>query len=284
MSVRYNVKFQNDIGTIDFSIRNGIAIEKIQSLAQQNVTFETTKSNREIGEKLEHQRVNPKTITIRGTLIGPCDAMREQMTHVIAPLSEGKLIFNDTYELMVHVKTSPDIERYAANAKFSFSLYAPYPYWLKKEKSNTTLVGLRGLFSFPWNISDPNPFAFSEYVETGYVNVKNDGEAPAYWTITFYALDEVTNPRIYNMETGEQVKILKTMNVGEQVIVSTEGDELTVTCISSGGVKSDGFKYLDIESEPFKLTVGDNYIKTDAESNTVALRASISFQQGYVGV
>lgn len=284
MSIRYSVKFQNDIGTIDFSIRNGIAIEKIASLAQQNVDFETTKSNREIGEKLEHQRVNPKTIAIRGTLLGPCDAMREQITHVIAPLSEGKLIFNDTYELTVHVKTSPDIERYAANAKFSFSLYAPYPYWLKREKSKTTLVGLKALFSFPWNISDPNPFAFSEYVEVGYVTVRNDGEAPAYWTVTFSALDELTNPRIYNMETGEYVKILKTMNNGEQITVSTEGDELTVICTGADGVETDGFKYLDIESEPFKLAVGDNFIKTDAETNTIALRASISFHSAFVGV
>lgn len=282
--MRYKLVYQNDIGTVEFSLRSGVIIEQLSSFGAQNTTFETTQSNREIGEKLEHQRVNPKTIAIRGTLLGPCDAMREQMTHVIAPLSEGKLIFNDTYELTVHVKTSPDIERYAANAKFSFSLYAPYPYWLKREKSKTTLVGLKALFSFPWNISDPNPFAFSEYVEVGYVTVRNDGEAPAYWTVTFSALDELTNPRIYNMETGEYVKILKTMNNGEQITVSTEGDELTVICTGADGVETDGFKYLDIESEPFKLAVGDNFIKTDAETNTIALRASISFHSAFVGV
>lgn len=284
MSIRYSFKFQNDIGTIDFSVANGIVIEKIASLTQQNVGFETTKSNREIGEKLEHQRVQPKTLNIRGVIMKNCDETREQMRHVITPLSEGKLIFNGIYELTVHVKASPDIDRNPVVSKFSFSLYAPYPYWLKREKSKTTLVGLRGLFSFPWNISDPNPFAFSEYVEVGYVTVRNDGEAPAYWTVTFSALDVLTNPRIYNMETGEQVKILKTMNAGDQITISTEGDELTVTCISSDGVETDGFKYLDIESEPFKLAVGENYIKTDAETNNAALRASISFHSAFVGV
>ena len=284
MSVRYKVAFQNDIGRIEFTIRNGVAIEKITSLSQQNAEFETTKSNRQIGEKLEYERVNPKTINIRGTLLGLCDAMREQMVHVIAPLSEGKLIFNDTYELTVRVKASPDIERYAANAKFNFTLYAPYPYWHKKEKSLTTLVGLKSLFSFPWNISDPNPFAFSEYVEVGYVTVKNEGEAPAYWTVTFLALDEVVKPRIYNMETGEYVKILKTMETGEQITISTEGDELTVTCTAADGTVSDGFQYLDVESIPFTLAVGENFIKTDAEENTAALRASISFHPAEVGV
>ena len=282
--MRYKLVYQNDIGSVEFSLKSGAVIEKIASLTQQNAEFETTKSNREIGEKLEYKRVSPKTLNVRGTLLGKCDAMREQMVHVIAPLSKGKLIFNDTYELEVYVKTSPDVERYTANAKFSFSLYAPFPYWRKKEKAQTMLVGLKGLFSFPWNISDPNPFMFSEVAEPGYVTVQNDGEAPAYWTVTFSALDELVNPRIYNMETGEYVKILKTMNAGEQIIISTEVDELKVTCVSVDGTEMDGFQYLEVESIPFKLAVGENYIKTDAEGNTNALQARISFHPIFVGV
>lgn len=274
--------YQNDIGSVEFSLKSGVVIEKVDSLTKQNAEFDTTKSNREIGEKLEHERVEPKTLNVRGTLLGRCDAMREQLVHVIAPLSKGKLIFNDTYELEVYVKTSPDVERYAANAKFNFSLYAPYPYWQKKEKAQTMLVGLNGLFSFPWNISES--FKFSETTETGYVTVQNDGEAPAYWTVTFSALDEVVNPRIYNMETGEYVKILKTMSDGERIIISTEGHELTVTCVSADGAETDGFQYLEVESIPFKLAVGENYIKTDAEANTTALRANISFSPAFVGV
>ena len=282
--MRYKLVYKNDIGTVEFSLASRVVIENLTSLTQQNVKAETTTSNREIGEKLQHQNVNAKTLNVMGTILGKSDAMREQMTHVIAPLHEGKLIYNDTYELTVYVKESPHIERYERNARFSFSLYAPYPYWHKKEKSQTTLVGLRGLFSFPWNISDPSPFAFSEYVETGYVTVKNDGEAPAYWTLTFLALDNVVKPRIYNMVTGEYVRILKTMETGEQITISTEDDELKVAITAADGTVSDGFRYLDVESIPFTLAVGDNYIKTDAEENTAALRASISFHPAFVGV
>lgn len=282
--MRYKLVYKNNIGSVEFSIASGVIIENLSSLTQQNAEFDTTRSNREIGEKLEHQNVNPKTINIMGTILGESDAVREQMKHVIAPLHEGTLIYNDTYELQVYVKASPHVERYASNAKFSFSLFAPYPYWHRKEKAQTTLVGLEGLFSFPWNISDPNPFSFSEGVETGYVTVRNDGEAPAYWTVTFSALDEVVNPRVYNMETGEYVKILKTMSDGEQITISTEGDELTVTCTAEDGTVTDGFQYLEVESIPFKLAVGENHIKTDAESNTTALQASISFRPAFVGV
>jgi len=282
--MRYKLSYENPIGTVEFSLQSGIIIEKVASLTQQNVKLDTTASNREIGETLEHQRVEPKTLAVRGTILGPADDTRERMVHILAPLAKGKIVFNDTYELEVYVKASPDVERYARDAKFSFTLYAPYPYWRRREKTQETLVGLKALFSFPWNLSVPNPFRFSEYVPVGYVTVQNTGEAPAYWTVTFLAMDEVTRPRIYNMVTGEYVRILKILDEGEQVVVSTEGEELTVTCIASDGTVTDGFRYLDIHSTPFKLAVGENYIKTDAEANDVALRASISFHPCYVGV
>ena len=284
MSLRYKLVFQNDIGSFEFSMKTGNIIEKVDSLTKQNVGFETTASNRNIGEKMEHQKVETKTLTIRGTLVGKCDDKRNQMIHVIAPLAKGKLIFNDEFEMEVYVKTSPDIERYAENAKFSFSLFAPYPYWLQNERTQTTLTGILGRFSFPWNPSDPTPFRFSEYAEEGYVTVLNTGEAPAYWTVDFYAMDTVVKPKIYNMATGEYVRILKTMEMGEHITVSTEGDELTVSVTAPDGTVSDGFPFLDVESIPFKLQVGENYIKTTAEQNTVAMRTNIGYRQGYVGV
>lgn len=229
--------------------------------------------------------MRPKTFPVRGTILGPADAIRVQMLHVIAPLAECTLIFNNEYEMTVYVKTSPDVERYEQNARFSFSLYAPFPYWRKREKSNETLVGLKPLFSFPWNISDPNPFSFSEYVEVGYVTINNTGEAPASWTATLLALDEVVNPRIYNMATGIYVRLTHTMETGETVMISTEGEELTVAIEAPDGTRKDGFQYLDLESEPFQLAVGENYIKTDAEDDTTsALRANLSFQPIFVGV
>lgn len=282
--MRYKLILQNAIGSVEFSLETGIVVENVSSFGNQNVTFSTTKSNREIGETLDHQNVNPKSMQIMGTILGDSDAIREQMTHVISPLAESKLIYNDEYELSVYVKNSPDIERYPTNARFSFSLYAPYPYWQRKEKDVVTLVGVKPLFMFPWNISDPNPFKFSEIAEEGYVTVVNSGEAPVGWTIDFLALDEVVNPSIYNMATEEKIQIYKTLVQGEQLSISTEGDELTVTSIAPNGKKSDAFKYLDIESMPFKLAVGENYIKTEAENNLVALRANISFRTAFVGV
>lgn len=282
--MRYKLTFENEIGSVEFSVGSRIVVEGVSSFGGQNAEFLTTQSNREIGERLNAQSIRPKILQIYGTILGEADAIREQMKHVIAPLAESKLIYNDEYELTVFVKASPDIERYAANARFSFSLFAPYPYWRLRNKDTATLVGLRALFSFPWNISDPNPFSFSEYVETGYVTIINNGEAPACWTAMLHALDEVTKPKIYNMETGEYVRILKTMAEGEQIIISTEGDELTVEIKAADGAITDGFRYLDVDSMPFKLAVGENFIKTVAEKNTNALRASISFQPSFVGV
>ncbi len=283
--MRYKLVLKNHIGSVEFSLQSRIVVENIETFTQQSTQFTTTQSNREIGEKLEAQHVKPKTFPVRGTILGASDAIRRQILHVIAPLSECTLIFDDTYEMTVYVKASPDVERYEYNARYSFSLYAPFPYWRTREKNSQTLVGLKALFSFPWNISDPSPFAFSEYVEVGYVTINNTGEAPASWTATLLALDEVVNPRIYNMKTGLFVRLRHTMENGETITISTEGEELSVRIETADGVQRDGFEYLDLESEPFQLAVGENYIKTDAENDTTAaLRASIAFQPNFVGV
>lgn len=279
------VRYENDIGSVTFNASSpGAYIEKVTSYGAQNVEFQTTKSNREIGEVLQHQNVSPKTITLKGSINGKSDALREQLNHVLAPLAKGRLIYNDEYEMEVYVKSSPDIDRQPYGAKFSFSLYAPFPYWRRRDAANVTLVGYTPEFMFPWNISDPNPFYFSKTAQVGYVTVNNDGEAPADWTISFYAVSTVKNPYAQSLDTGEKVRVLKTLSAGETLNVSTEGEELTVTLTAADGTVSDGFEYLDIDSVPFRLSLGENHIKTDADEGGTGLRASISFRPAYAGV
>lgn len=279
------VRYENDIGSVTFnSGAPGAYIEKVTSYGAQNVEFQTTKSNREIGEVLQHQNVSPKTITLKGSINGKSDGLREQLNHVLAPLAKGRLIYNDEYEMEVYVKSSPDIDRQPYGAKFSFSLYAPFPYWRNTERKNRVLVGYEPQFMFPWNISDPNPFYLSKAAQVGYVTVTNEGEAPVGWTISFLALSAVKNPYVQCVDTGEKVRVLKTMAENEMLTISTEGEELTVALTAADGTVADGFEYLDIDSVPFRLSLGENHIKTDAEEGGAGLRASISFRPAYTGV
>lgn len=279
------VRYENDIGSVTFnSGAPGAYIEKVTSYGAQNVEFQTTKSNREIGEVLQRQNVSPKTLTIKGAISGAAEGLREQMIHVIAPLAKGRLIYNDEYEMEVYVKTSPDIDRQPYGAKFSFSLYAPFPYWRSISRGNKMLVGYQPEFMFPWNLSDPSPFYFSKAAQVGYVTVTNEGEAPADWTVTFTALSTVKNPYVQDIDTGEKVRVLKTMSAGESVTISTEGEEFSVTLTAADGTETDGFEYLDIDSIPFLLAIGENHIKVDADEGGEGLRASISFRPAYAGV
>lgn len=227
--------YENDIGSVTFNAGTpGAYIEKVTSYGAQNVEFQTTQSNREIGEVLQHQNVSPKTITIKGAINGKSDGLRDQMNHVIAPLAKGRLIYNDEYEMEVYVKASPDIDRQPYGAKFSFSLYAPFPYWRNTERKNRVLVGYEPQFMFPWNISDPEPFYLSKAAQVGYVTVVNEGEASVGWTISFLALSAVKNPFVQSIDTGETVKVLKTMAENETLTISTEGEELSVTLTAAG--------------------------------------------------
>ena len=104
------------------------------------------------------------------------------------------------------------------------------------------------------------------------------------WTVNFIALLEAKNPYVKNIVTGEMVRVMRTMAAGEQVTISNEGEELSVTLTATDGTESDGFQYLDIVSVPFELQPGQNHIKTDADQGGDTLRASISFRPAYAGV
>lgn len=283
--MRYKLVYQTAAGKIEFSIQSGYVIDMFNSPTAQSVDMNVSSAARSIGDKLESQQVTGKYMTISGTIIGSgVDGKRAKMLHVIAPLMKAQLIFEDKYILDVYPKETPTIERYASHPTFQMMLYAPYPYWRTKDGNTVMLLGLEKHFRFPWNISSPNPFRFSTYTKNAYKNVYNGGDAPTQWKVTFLAKSVLSNPMIENIQTGEYVRVLCTLDVGEQVAVDTRGPEITVTMIARDGTETDGFTNLDIGSTAFQLQVGDNLIRTTADATDYALYAGIEFRTNIAGV
>lgn len=283
--MRYKLIYQTDVGQIEFSLQSGYIIGRFDSPTRQNVEMHTTSGSRSIGEKLESQQVSGKLMTISGTLKGnDADSKRKKMLHIIAPLMKGTLILDDKYVMEVYPKETPTVERYESNPEFQFIIFAPYPYWRTKNGNTAMLLGLQKQFHFPWNISDPNPFRFSTYTKNAYTNVYNSGDAPTQWKITFLAKSTLRNPIVENIQTGEFVRVLCTLEAGEQVVVDTMGQEITVTMIAADGTETDGFTHLDIDSTAFQLAVGDNLLKTQAEATDYALHAMMEYRTNIAGV
>lgn len=115
------------------------------------------------------------------------------------------------------------------------------------------------------------------------VNVYNEGDVQAGIRVEFRALGVVKNPSLLNVDTQEVIKLNITLQAGDILSVSTGYGEKEVT-LQRDGVTSDAFRYLDVDSTYFQLSVGDNLYRYSAEENLENLEVSIYHDDLYLGV
>lgn len=278
----YELKYISDNGvTVNFGFVGGIVVEDLDDVSSQSIQLTTSAGVDNVGVKLEEQTVQPKNIAIQGTIKGRAAANRTLLLRAFVPRVGGTLVYDNKYAMRVVPTKTPVIEKYEDNPQFNLALFAAYPYWRSVSETSAQLLEITKEFRFPWNIS--TPYRFGSFSEKLYVNVSNLGNVPARWKLQLLANADVTNPMIQDMKTTRFVRLLKTMQAGESILVDYTGQELTVTGTNADGTIFDAFEYLDIDSEPFELAVGDNLIKVDA-GNRNALLAALTFSHTVSGV
>lgn len=265
-------------GSITFEYANGYLINKPSGIDVVQVNLSQAQGINQVGGTVESKTVQPRPVTISGIICGDSQSERkEALTAVIRPDLAGKL-YADDYYLDVHVTETPTIEARKKFAHFQFSLNAPYPYWQKDRAVVAPLSGIAKKFKFPWNIS--KAYSFGERIQEKFINVTNNGQLPVPFTVTFSAQNEVVNPKITNVSTGETLILNKTLDVGERVVVEITHDRTHVTSSIDGNVRG----ALDLDSNLFRLYVGDNVLKPDAESGLNQLEVEVKFATEIVGV
>jgi hypothetical protein len=281
----YKLTYINSYGDrIDFSAAGGFVVSSKSGFTENSIDVSMSQGVHQIGGTMQGQSIQSKSITINGELVHDAEAKRKHMLECVAPGVEGRLIYNDEWFIDVVPASTPSIEAGMACAKFQFRLRAAYPYWQSLSKRETYMAWNRPLFSFPWNISDPNPFMFSERNPSRFANIYNGGNVKVPFSVIFRAVSMgVENPSIINIGTLEFIKINRVMNVGEVITVTNTSERITVT-LERGGIVEDIFSWTDINSTFFLLDKGDNVLKYDADTNAENLDVRVIMRDAVVGV
>jgi hypothetical protein len=101
--------------------------------------------------------------------------------------------------------------------------------------------------------------------------------------VEFRALGTVSTPLLLNVNTGEFIKINITMLAGDVLTINTGYGQKDVK-LRRGGITTDAFRFLDIDSIYIQLAPGDNIFRYDAESNLENLEVSIFHNNYFLGV
>lgn len=272
-------KYVNEMNeSITFLYANGFLIDKPQGIDTLNVRHSEAQGINQVGSTFQSSNVQSRPVTINGRLVGSFqDTRKEQLLSVIRPDLSAKF-YADDYYLDVRPTATPVIEGRSNNPSFQFSVLAAYPYWQKDSSASATLSGVRKSFKFPWNIS--KKYRFGEVITAAFINVYNEGQVPVPFTVTFSAIDAVVNPKLIEADTNEYLLLNKSMVAGEKVVVEITHDRTYVNSSVDGECRG----ALDLGSSFFRLAVGDNVIKPEAQSGKANLNVRIDFAAEIVGI
>lgn len=268
----------DDSEAITLTYDGGYLISKPVGIDTVSVTISEAQGIGQTGTTIRSANVDSRPVTISGIIVGDSQTeKKERLMEVVRPDLGGKL-FCDDYYLEVHPTDTPTIEAKTRQAKFQFALLAPYPYWMRGENAYAALSGVEKRFKFPWNIS--RPYRFGEVVTRQFITIHNSGQLEVPFTVTFTALDAVTNPKIIDAKTNNYLLVKKSMVAGERLVVEITHDRVYVISSADGECRG----ALDIKSKFYRLRVGDNVIKPEADSGKNNLSVSIDYAIEKTGV
>ena len=263
--------------SITFTYDNGFLINKPAGIDTLSITLSEAQGINQVGSTVQSVNVKSRPVTISGIIVSDIAKNKNRLLSVIRPDLSGKL-YADDYYLNVYPTATPTIDPKPKFSAFQFSLKAPYPYWQKDDSLSKVLSGITPLFKFPWNMS--REYQFGEVLATQFINVRNSGQVPIPFTATFTAADEVVNPLIRNVVTGETLLINHTLVQGEIVTVEITHDRTYCTSSVEGDIRG----ALSLSNTLSRLAVGDNVLKPEASAGLGNLKISLNFSTEITGI
>ena len=280
-------------GAIEFSIGSDFYVnvsKDVNGIADIRNTLYTSSSMGQHGETFISQKINSRDIDIAG-VINRKDkdnmlTLRRAMQKILNPELNATLtyIYGDFVKVIdVKVDNAPVFKRGAVLEQFTVQLSCPSPFWRDQQETKKDIASWIGSFYFPLEIPIDEGIQFGYREPSVIVDVYNEGDVDTGMRVAFKAIGTVVNPLLLNINTGEFIQVNQTLAAGDVVTVNTEYGSKGAT-LERGGVKSDYFRYIDVDSTFMQLRIGDNVFRYNAASGLDQLEVSIYYSPKYLGV
>lgn len=232
-------------------------------------------------------RLNPRPLTLRVAILGDNPAevakLRQELTSVFNPtLGEGLIIYENDFvkrEITGALESIPKFptgrgSKLLRMQRALIHIVCPNPYWQDVNPTNIKLEDYVANFSFPFSF----PVTFS--IRGDSRTIVNSGHAPTPIKVTFRG--DSVNPKITKNNTGEFIKVNRTIPEGYSLVITTDFNNKSVKIIAPDGVESNAMGYIDLDSTFFSLDVGENHLSFITEGGKPEV--FIEYRNLFIGV
>lgn len=182
---------------------------------------------------------------------------------------------------LVGVVEAIDLPRFAQGCTMAVTLHCSQPYWQDVDFVVAEISEIIDLHYFPLpegGLAFPTDgVPFGVYDEDLTQELTNEGDVETGMIITIIALGAVTNPKIYNTQTGEYIGINDILAGNDAVTISTIKGQKTIT--------KNGENIIDeiMSGSTFlQLATGTNEFNIQADSGIDDVYFTLTYKQLYV--
>lgn len=261
-------------------------ITKIDGTGNIRQTVNTFKAPEQDGAFYVSSTMDMRNITLEGTILAdtPDEAYerRKNFLRLFSPKKSGVIRYRGRQIFCVIEEAVLSVASRERIPKFFLSLLCPNPFFETMNDVWHELASWEPLLEFQLEIPEEG-IEFGLRQPSQIISVDNFGDVPCGCEIIFRASGPVINPELLLMDTGEYVRILTTMNNGDEFHIYTHFAEKRVISIISN-TESNAFYLLDTSSNFFQLEPGMNNLRYDALSNLELLDVSLHYRPQFLGV
>ncbi len=265
-------------------------LEKITGLGSPGIDSVTTKSIGD-GTYFHKNFLDERIITIDLGIFGNSKKdmykIRENLVSIMNPKLEGTLIYKNSYltrKINCRVFSGPNYSlKIKRMQKMQIQFICPDPMFKDLIETNEIMATVIPSFQFPLEIPVKAGVEFGLIQSNPIKNIRNDGDVDSGFIVEFKANGKVVNPSLLNIYTREYIKVYIELNDGQTLRVNTNFNNKKVELIDDIGNIQNVFKHIDVNMNFFRLSLGDNYLKYDAEVGIENLYVNLSYDNNYWG-
>ena len=270
-----------------FGKHSAYKIRSIQGLETSDITLTATENAGIDGATVTNRRLGPRHIDIVGGIpSGDREVYRENLVRFFNPANEGTAIIEycgrkRKVGYLIENVDFGTLDSVYKIPEFTVSLYCENPMLLSTSSYGRNIAAFIPQFSLPFKCTVEKKQIMGYQKISQSVLITNDGDKAvgAEFVITATRGD-VSNPIIQNETTGQYIKVMRKLFMGDTLQISTIPRQKEILINGSNAI-TDMDRMSDLS---LCIIPGDNVVEYDAEDGMTNMDVRLYYTPEYLGV
>ncbi len=284
-----NVKivFTSNGKEMAFGKHSAYKIRSIQGLETSDITLTATENAGIDGATVTNRRLGPRHIDIVGGIpSGDREVYRENLVRFFNPANEGTAIIEycgrkRKVGYLIENVDFGTLDSVYKIPEFTVSLYCENPMLLSTSSYGRNIAAFIPQFSLPFKCTVEKKQIMGYQKISQSVLITNDGDKAVGTEFVITATrGDVSNPIIQNETTGQYIKVMRKLFMGDTLQISTIPRQKEILINGSNAI-TDMDRMSDLS---LCIIPGDNVVEYDAEDGMTNMDVRLYYTPEYLGV